>query len=323
MADTGISVAETIRRGLGTPFSFEVLPPLRGQGAGELFGTVELLRPFEPRYVNVTAHRREWVYRQRADGLAERAMVRRRPGGMAVAAAVEKRYGLRVVPHLVCAGSTAEELEYRLIDMQYLGLSDILVLRGDKAPGERAFAPEPGGPASAAELMAQVADFNQGRLRGGERMAQPPETPFSCGVACYPERHEEAPNDQADMQALARKVELGAEYAVTQMFFAPARYFDFVRRAREAGIGVPIVPGVKPLTRLAQLSTLPRTFRCELPEELCAEARRLRDDERVRRLGVEWALAQCRELLRGGAPGIHFYTMGAARSVRDVAERLY
>ncbi|MCD8302354.1 MAG: methylenetetrahydrofolate reductase [NAD(P)H] [Prevotellaceae bacterium] len=305
-----------------TPFSFEVLPPLKGEGTERLYETLDCLREFEPRYVNITAHRSEYVYREREDGLMERLRLRRRPGSIAIAAAIQKRYGLPVVPHLVSGGNTREDLEYMLIDLQFLGISDLLVLRGDKAKDEPVFKPTGDGPAHATELIEQVNRFNAGEFWDGSPIRCPGE-PFTFGVACYPEKHEEAPNPTADLEVLARKVSMGAQYAVTQLFFDNERYFDFTRRAREAGIEVPIVPGIKPLSKLSQLSVLPKTFHCDLPDALYNEARHCKTNEEVKRLGIEWGVEQCRELLKAGVPNIHFYTVGATDSVRQIAKQIY
>ncbi len=315
-------IIDLINGGGGTPFSFEVLPPLKGEGTARLYETIDCLREFEPRYVNITAHRSEYVYRERGDGLMERLRLRRRPGSIAIAASIQQRYGLRVVPHLVCSGNTREDLEYMLIDLQFLGISDILVLRGDKAKDESRFMPTGDGPAHASELIEQVNRFNEGVFYDGTPIRCPGD-PFAFGVACYPEKHEEAPNPTTDLMYLRRKVDLGAQYAVTQLFFDNERYFSFLGRAREAGVGVPIIPGVKPLTKLSQLTVLPKTFHCDLPEALTREALRCTTDEEVKALGVEWAVAQCRELLAKGAPNIHFYTVGAADSVRQIARQIY
>ncbi len=317
-----MKVTDLINDGKRTPFSFEVLPPLKGEGTHALFHTMDRLREFEPRYINITAHRSEYVYHEVEGGLVRRTRVRRRPGSIAIAAALQQRYSLPVVPHLVCSGNTREDLEYMLIDLQFLGISDLLVLRGDKAKDEARFQPTGDGPAHATELIEQVNRFNAGLFFDGTPIRCPGER-FSFGVACYPEKHEEAPNPQADLDVLCRKVEMGAEYAVTQLFFDNERYFSFLARVREAGITVPIVPGIKPLTKLSQLNVLPKTFHCDLPDALYAVARRCKTDEEMREVGVEWATAQCRELLRAGVPNIHFYTVGATESVRQIAQNIY
>jgi methylenetetrahydrofolate reductase (NADPH) len=239
-----------------------------------------------------------------------------------VAAAIQRRYDIPVVPHLVCSGNTREDLEYTLIDLQFLGISDLLVLRGDKARDEKMFEPTGDGPSHAIELIEQLNRFNQGYFYNGDPI-KCPGTPFSFGVACYPEKHEEAPNLEADMEVLRQKTRMGAQYAVTQLFYDNERYFQFVEKARAMGIDIPIVPGIKPLAKLNQLSMIPKTFHCDIPDPLRLEAARCKTDAEVQQLGIEWAITQCRELLRRGAPNLHFYTVGAADSVREIAKQIY
>ncbi len=319
---TRMKVIDRILQTGTTPFSIEVLPPLKGTGTGTLFNTIDTLREFEPRYVNITAHRSEYVYKDLEGGLVQRQRIRRRPGSIAIAAAIQHRYGLPVVPHLVCSGNTREDLEYMLLDLQFLEISDLLVLRGDKAKDERTFQPTGDGPAHATELIEQVNRFNGGFFFDGTPIKCPGE-PFSFGVACYPEKHEEAPNLSADMDVLERKVGMGAQYAVTQLFYDNAKYFRFVEMARQRGIDIPIVPGIKPMGKLSQLTVLPKTFHCDLPEALYAELRKCRTDDDVKQVGIEWATVQCRELLKAGVPNIHFYTVGAVQSVREIAKNIY
>ena len=303
-------------------FSFELLPPLKGNGMEKLYADIDVLREFGPRYINVTTHRSEYVYKETGDGLYERKYVRRRPGTVAVAAAIKYKYGIKVVPHLLCSGYSREDTEYELIDLQFLGITDVLALRGDKAPHEKRFIPEEGGNSHALELESQINDFNNGLFQDGSPIKQA-YVPVSYGVACYPEKHDESPNAEQDLLWLKRKVDMGAEYAVTQMFYDNRKYFDFVKRAREAGIDVPIVPGIKPMSKLSQLSVIPKTFKIDLPEELVHEVLKCKTDDEVRHLGIEWCTTQCRELLAKGVPGLHFYTVGAVNSVRDVAKAIY
>lgn len=315
-------VVELILDKQSVPFSFEVLPPLKGNGTEALFRTIDRLREFQPRYINITAHRSEYVYRELPSGLMQRERIRRRPGSIAVAAAIQRRYDIPVVPHLVCSGNTREDLEYTLIDLQFLGISDLLVLRGDKARDERMFEPTGDGPSHATELIEQINRFNDGHFFNGDPIKQPGPR-FHFGVACYPEKHEEAANLEADMEVLRQKTRLGAEYAVTQLFFDNERYFQFLDKARAMGIDIPIVPGIKPLTKKDQLAMIPKTFNCDLPEALRLEAVKCKTDEEVRRVGVEWAVAQCRELLKKGAPNLHFYTMSAVDSIQEIAKQIY
>lgn len=315
------SVIDLIHQEDKTAFSFEVLPPLKGNGTDQLFRNIDKLMEFDPQYINITTHRSEFVYREDADGRFIRERQRKRPGTVAVAAAIHNRYGIKVVPHLVCSGFSRESIEYMLLDLQFLGVNDLLVLRGDKAKDDRVFTPEPNGPSHAIDLQDQINDFNAGRFIDGSTIKVPGQ--FSYGVACYPEKHEESPNAEQDLYWLKKKVEAGAQYAVTQMFFDNRKYFDFVERARKAGINVPIIPGIKPFAKLSQLSVVPKTFHLDLPQELTTEALKCKNDEDAKALGIEWCAAQCQELIAHGVPSIHFYTIGAVDSIARVAQRIY
>jgi methylenetetrahydrofolate reductase (NADPH) len=305
-----------------TAFSFEVLPPLKGTGIDKLFAEINMLREFDPRYINITTHRSESVYREVSDGIFQRVSVRKRPGTVAVAAAIHSRYGIPVVPHILCSGFTREETEYVLIDLQFLGITDLLVLRGDKARSDARFIPTPGGYSHAIELQDQINRFNAGFFDDGTPF-QAPVKPFTYGVACYPEKHEEAPNLDRDIYWLRQKQEAGASYAVTQLFYDNARFFCFVEKARASGVTIPIIPGIKPLSKASQLSVIPKTFKVDIPDDLSDAVLRCKDDAEVREVGVEWCINQCRELMADGVPGIHFYTVGAVSSVRDVAKAIY
>ncbi len=317
-----MKVTDLITGNQRTAFSFEVLPPLKGTGVSALERTVDTLREFAPAYINITTHRSEYVYKDLGDGLMQRSRLRRRPGTVAVAAMLQQKYGIPVVPHILCSGFTREETEYVLLDLQFLGIENLLLLRGDKAREDTHFRPTPGGYAHTTELQAQVNRFNEGYFVDGSPI-KAPGTGFSYGVACYPEKHEEAPNLATDLYWLKQKVDAGAQYAVTQLFYDNAKYFAFVRAAREAGITVPIIPGIKPLTKLSQLTVVPKTFHCDLPEALTTEALKCTTDEEVAALGVEWATAQCRELMAAGVPSLHFYTVSAVDSIARIAHNIY
>ena len=308
--------------GNGTAFSYEVLPPLKGNGIDGLRKTINRLREFEPKYINITNHRAEYIYREVEGGLMERLHTRRRPGTVAVAAVLQRECGIPLVPHVLCSGYTREDIEYRLLDMQILGIENLLLLRGDKAREDAVFHPTEGGHAHTTDLQMQVNEFNAGRFVDGTPIRQPGQ-PFSYGVACYPEKHEEAPNLESDFQMFKRKVELGADYGVTQLFYDNAVYYRFVDRCREAGITVPIIPGIKPLSKLSQLTLVPKTFRCDLPEPLAHELFRCTTDEAVKQVGVEWAIEQCRDLIAHGVPSIHFYTVSAVDSIAQIAPQVY
>lgn len=317
-----MGIAELINKERKTAFSFEVLPPLKGTGIEKLYATIDTLREFDPLYVNITTHRSEYVYRELGDGLYERNRYCRRPGTVAVAAAIHNKYDITVVPHILCSGFSREDTEYILLDLQFLGITNLLVLRGDKAKDESFFVPDTNGYAHALELEEQINAFNQGKFIDGT-LIKAPLTPFRYGVAGYPEKHEESPNMEQDLYWLKKKVEAGADYVVTQMFYDNRKYVDFVERARKEGINVPIVPGIKPFSKLSQLNVIPKTFNVDLPQELAVEAIKCKDDKEARALGIEWCINQCQELIEYGVPGIHFYTVGAVENVKEVATAVY
>ncbi|MBQ9671762.1 MAG: methylenetetrahydrofolate reductase [Prevotella sp.] len=302
-------------------FSFEVLPPLKGTGTERLFADIEKLCALNPAFINITTHHSEYIYKEVGEGRFERQRVRRRPGTIAVAAAIQQRFGVTVQPHVICSGATVEDIEYELLDLQFLGITDLLLLRGDKAKDDQTFKPTPGGHAHTTDLIRQVQRFNDGFFADGTPIKNP-RPKFDIGVACYPEKHEEAPNLEMDMQYLLQKQQLGAQYAVTQLFFDNQKYFDFVERARQMGITIPIIPGIKPLAKLSQLTVVPKTFHCDIPEPLAREIVKCKTDDDAKRLGVEWTTQQCHELYSRGINDIHFYTMGAVDSVVEIVERL-
>lgn len=305
----------------GRQFSFEVLPPLKGTGTGRLFADIDKLAEFSPAFINITTHHSEYVWRELPDGRYERGRVRRRPGTIAIAAAIQQRYHIPVQPHIICSGATIEDIEYELLDLQFLGIRDLLLLRGDKARDDSRFTPTPGGHAHTTDLIRQVQRFNEGFFADGTPIKNPGQ-PFDFGVACYPEKHEEAPNLERDMLYLKEKQDLGAQYAVTQLFYDNEKYFQFVDRARQMGITMPIFPGIKPMAKLSQLTVVPRTFHCDIPEPLAREIVKCHTDEDARQLGIEWTTEQCRELYAHGVNDIHFYTVSAVDSVAEVARRL-
>jgi len=317
-----MSISELISNSKGNRrFSFEVLPPLKGTGTERLFKTIGELKEYNPTYVNITTHHSEYIYRELDNGQYERLRIRRRPGTVAIAAAIQNRFGLPVIPHVICSGATRESIEYELIDLQFLGIENVLLLRGDKAKDDRVFMPTPGGHAHTTELIEQVNRFNDGFFDDGTPIKRPGPR-FHYGVAAYPEKHEEAPNMEMDLQYLKMKQDLGAEYAVTQLFYDNAKYFAFVEAARAAGITIPIVPGLKPFAKLSQLTVVPRTFHCDLPQELASEVVKCKTDDDAKALGVEWTTEQCRQLYDAGVGNIHFYTVSAVESVKEVARRL-
>ena len=316
------SVASFLKSSHDTAFSFEVLPPLRGNSIDSLFSSVERLMQFEPAYINITTHRTDVVYKEVAAGIFQRMTERKRPGTVAIAAALKARYGVATVPHVICSGFTPSELENELIDLSYLGITDLLVLRGDRAKGDSHFIQENGGYLHAVELCNQVSKFNSGELLDGT-VHQMQVEPFSFGVAGYPEKHEEAMNIDMDIEHLKAKIDAGAEYVVTQMFFDNAKYFEFVDRCRAAGIDVPIIPGIKPLTSLTQQALLPKTFHIDLPMELAEQLRKCSSNDDVKALGIEWGTMQAKELKAAGVPSIHFYSMNAVPSIEQIAKNVY
>ncbi|MDY5124831.1 MAG: methylenetetrahydrofolate reductase [NAD(P)H] [Prevotella sp.] len=302
-------------------FSFEVLPPLKGTGTDKLFATIDKLREFDPAFINITTHHSEFVYKQMDNGLLQRQRIRRRPGTIAIAAAIQNKYNIPVQPHVICSGATIEDIEYELLDLQFLGINNLLLLRGDKAKEDSKFIATPGGHEHTTDLIKQVQQFNNGFFADGTPIKCPGQK-FDFGVACYPEKHEEAPNLEMDMMYLKEKQDMGADYAVTQLFFDNKKYFEFVEKAKAMGITMPIIPGIKPFAKLSQLSIVPKTFHCDIPQELAKEAMKCKTDEEARQLGVEWTTQQCRELYDHGICNIHFYTVSAVDSVAEVARRL-
>lgn len=302
-------------------FSFEILPPLKGNGTEALFSTVERLKVFNPVYFNITTHHTESVYRELENGRFEKLKVRRRPGTIAIAAAIQYKYGIKLQPHLICSGVTIEDIEYELLDLQFLGIDRLMLLRGDKDKEDSRFKPMPGGHAHTTDLIKQVNQFNDGFFADGNPIKHAG-TKFHYGVACYPEKHEEAPNLEMDIQYLKQKQDLGAEYAITQLFYDNNKYFEFVQKARELGVTIPIVPGIKPLTKQSQISVIPKTFHCDLPETLTNELLKCNSDDDVATLGVEWAVAQSKELIQHGVGQIHFYTMAAVDSTVKIVNQL-
>ena len=316
-----MKVIEHIKNSKSTAFSFEVLPPLKGNSIASVYATIDKLREFDPKYINITTHRSEYVYKDTDDGLFKRVITRNRPGTVAIAAAIQSRYGITAVPHIICSGFSKYEIEYSLIDLNFLGIYDLLILRGDKAKHEQYFTPLPDGYSHAIELQQQVNLFNQGYFLDGSKTTIT--TPFSYGVAGYPEKHDEAPNMEQDMMRLKAKVDAGAEYVVTQMFFDNAKYFAFVEKCREAGITVPIIPGIKPINLVNQLTVLPKVFHVDLPEALAVELGKCKDNKQAVEVGVEWGTMQARELKAQGVPSIHFYSMMATDSVYRIAKAVY
>ena len=303
-----------------TLFSIEIIPPIKGQHLVELMSHIEPLMEFKPPFIEVTYHREEYVEKV-VDGVSKRIPIRKRPGTLGICASIMQRFQIEAVPHVICGGFTKEETEDFLIDLHYLGIENALLLRGDQEKGEVHFVPKPGGHAYANELVEQVAAMNKGILLHEETESLP--TNFCIGVAGYPEKHIDAVSFDQDLKYLKQKVDAGADYIVTQMFFDNAKYFEFVKKCREIGIHVPIIPGLKPLATERQLDILPEIFHLEIPSEFVNEARKCANNAAIKQLGIEWAVQQGKELIQAGVPALHFYTMSKSDSVRAIAEKLF
>lgn len=303
-------------------FTIELLPPLKGDGTQGVFSAIDTLVEYGPAYINVTFQREDEKLVEREDGLWERRVTRRRPGTVGISAAIMKRYGIETVPHLICGGLSRYDIEDALIDMDFLGIENVLALRGDSRRTERRFSPHPDGHAYAEGLVRQIAAMNRGEFVDGE-VEECHNSKFCIGVAGYPEKHSEAPNLATDIENLRRKIDAGAEYIVTQMCFDNQRIFEFIERCRAAGITVPIVPGLKPFTTKSQLTVLPQTFHVDLPEELVSAVSACKDNRAVKQVGIEWATMQTRELKAAGLPVIHFYTMSRTDNVAQIVKNVF
>lgn len=305
-----------------TRFAFEILPPLKGDGVDGTFNVIDSLMQFDPAYINVTNHREEVKYVEREDGMIEKRLVRRRPGTVGISAAIMKRYGVEAVPHLICGGLSKYDIEDELIDMQFLGLENVLALRGDNVKGKNIFSAHDHGHKYACDLVAQIAQMNEGVYADSEvEIAK--KSDFCIGVAGYPEKHGEAPNMDEDIKNLKAKVDAGASYIVAQLSYDNSMIFDFIDRCRAAGITVPIIPGIKPFSTKSQLTVLPQVFRINLPADLVAAVTACKDNSQVREVGVEWAIAQARELKEAGIPVLHFYPMGKTDNVQKIARAIF
>ncbi len=306
-----------------TLISFEVLPPLKGGGMQAIFDTLDPLMEFKPPFIDVTYHREEFIYNKQPSGYYEKTSIRKRPGTVGICASIMHRYGVDAVPHLICGGFTKEDTENVLIDLNFLNIKNVLALRGDARKFDGKFIPDPEGHKYAVDLVRQIVDMNSGKYLDTNIENGVP-TDFCIGVAGYPEKHIEAPNMATDLAFLKAKVEAGASYIVTQMFYDNQKYFQFVKNCREIGIDVPIVPGLKPVTKAYQLNSLPRLFFVDMPDDLVKEVLKVKGDkEAVRQVGVEWAVEQSKELMSFGVPCLHYYTMGDQDTIRQIAEVVF
>ena len=317
-----MKIVDHLKKTDKTQFSLEILPPKKGDNIQELFDHIDPLMEFKPPFIDVTYHREEYVYKKMPNGLLQRKTTRKRPGTVGICAAIKNKYDVDTVPHIICGGFRREETENALIDLNFLGIDNVLVIRGDAIKSEARFVPEADGNNYAIDLVHQVMDMNNGKYLD-DTLENAASTDFCIGVAGYPEKHAEAPNMKIDLKYLKQKVDAGAEYIVTQMFFDNKKYFDFVDQCRAAGINVPIIPGLKPITTLSQIQILPNTFHIDLPEDLADALEDCKDNKQVLEVGVEWAIQQSKELMEHGVPTLHFYSMGKAEPVYRIARELF
>ncbi|PHX91819.1 MAG: methylenetetrahydrofolate reductase [NAD(P)H] [Flavobacteriales bacterium] len=317
-----MKITEHIAGASKTLFSFEILPPLKGAGIKELFSHIDPLMEFNPSFIDVTYHREDYILKKRADGSYDRISTRKRPGTVAICASLQNHFQIDAVPHIICGGFSKEDTENALIELNFLGIDNLLALRGDAIHGETHFEPEKNGNKNALDLIYQIKNMNAG-IYLDEEISNTNESNFCAGAACYPEKHADAPNMQSDLKYLKRKIDAGAEFLVTQMFFDNAHYFNFVKSCRSAGITVPIIPGIKPIATRKQLSALPKIFHIDIPEALTNEIDACKDDKMVGDIGVNWAIQQCKELMQQGAPVLHFYTMGKSNQTKKICESIF
>lgn len=317
-----MKVTEHIAQADQCLFSFEILPPLKGQDINAIYHTVENLLEFNPPFIDVTYHREEYQYVEKAGGLLEKRVVRKRPGTLGICAALQSKYDIDMVPHVLCGGFTKEDTENFLIDLDFLGINNVVALRGDAVPTEVYFKPEKQGHSYASELVAQISGLNNGHYLD-EELKHSHTTDFCIGVGGYPEKHMEAPSLDKDIAFLKQKVEAGADYIITQMFFDNQKYFEFVKRCREEGINCPIIPGLKPISTIKQLSLLPHRFHVDLPQDLIQAVEACSSNAQVKEVGVEWCIAQSQELIEAGVPVLHYYTMSRSENIHKIAKAIF
>lgn len=317
-----MKVVDKIKDANKTLFSFELLPPLKGQHFSNIKDLIDPLMEFDPSYINVTYHQEEVIYKRHDSGLLEKKTIRKRPGTVGITAAIRYNYNVDVVPHIICGGFSKEDTENALIDLHFLDIKNLLVVRGDAEVHSKIFVPEKEGHSHAVELVEQIVNINKG-LYLDEELHNTAKTDFCIGVAGYPEKHIEAPNMESDLRHLKEKIDAGAEYIITQMFFDNSKFFSFVERCREIGIDVPIIPGLKPISACSQIQTLPQTFNIDIPPELAVEIEKCKNNSVARQLGVDWAIAQSKELIEFGVPVLHFFTMGRSDNIQQIAKAIF
>lgn len=316
-----MKVTDHIKASKSTLFSFEILPPLKGKSIQSIYDGIDPLMEFGPKFINVTYHREEFIYKERENGLLEKIAIRKRPGTVGICAAIMNKYDVDAVPHLICGGFSREETENALIDLQFLGIDNVLALRGDSIKTEANFRPHKDGHAYAKDLIVQINEMNEGKYIMDDVHLEP--TNFCIGAAGYPEKHFEAMNLSTDLLHLKAKVDAGAEYIVTQMFFDNSKYFAFVEACRNIGITVPIIPGLKPIKSLNHISFLPKFFNIDYPDDLSTELLKCKTSKDVEQLGIEWGIQQSKELKENGVPCIHYYTMSNSSSVKAIAKEIF
>lgn len=317
-----MKVTDHLKKAKSALFSIEILPPLKGKGIQSIYEGIDPLMEFSPAFVDVTYHREEYVYKKRDGGYLEKVSIRKRPGTVGICAAIMNRYKIDAVPHIICGGFTREETENALFDLHFLGIDNVLLLRGDSIKSEPSFVPDPNGHAYAIDLIKQVVNMNKGKFLEND-IEQSAPTSFCIGAAGYPEKHFEAPNPSTDLRYLKNKVDAGTDYIVTQMFFDNKKYFDFVDKCRQTGINIPIIPGLKILTSKKQIIALPKIFHIDIPEELYNRVDKCKDDKQVQQVGIEWCIEQSKELVKKGAPCLHYYTMGNSQATKAVASQVF
>ena len=318
-----MKVTDHIKNANGnTQFTFEILPPLKGQHIQSVFDNIDPLMEFKPPFIDVTYHREEYTYKEIGNGLLKKQVVKKRPGTVGICAAIQNKYQVDAIPHILCGGFTREDTENFLIDLDFLGIDNVMALRGDAVKSETYFKPEKEGHSYASELVSQIMALNQGIYLDDE-LQNSSATNFCCGVAGYPEKHIEAPSLESDIHFLKKKIKNGAEYIVTQMFFDNTKFFNFVSKCRDAGIEVPIIPGLKPIATKKQLNIIPHRFNVDLPEELITEIVKCKDNLQVRELGIEWCTHQSKELFKAGIPVLHYYSMGKSDNIKAIASKLF
>lgn len=305
-----------------TQFTFEILPPLKGQNIQSIFDAIDPLMEFKPPFIDVTYHREEFNYVERENGLLEKTVIRKRPGTVGICAAIQNRYHVDAIPHILCGGFSQEDTENFLIDLDFLGIDNVVALRGDAIKSETYFKPSKGGHTYAKDLVEQIKSLNQGQYLNQE-ILNSTSTDFCIGVAGYPEKHAEAPSLDSDIHFLNEKIKAGSDYIITQMFFDNQKFFDFELKCREAGINVPVIPGLKPLATLKQLNIIPHRFHVDLPQDLINAVVKARDNEAISQIGVEWCIQQSKELKEHGVPFLHYYTMGKSKNIRKIAEAIF